>query len=76
MGKPALDPIISTLREVESNLLQRGAKTKAELDDTIGKADFTLLAQADDPAPGKIFSKKIRLSMLKQRTLKLLKGKR
>ena len=53
-----------------------GFMTKAELDDTIGKADFTLLAQADDPAPGKIFSKKIRLSMLKQRTLKLLKGKR
>ena len=33
MGKPALAPIINTLREVESNLLQGGAKTKAELDE-------------------------------------------
>ena len=29
--KPALAPIIDTIREVENNLLQRGAKTKAEL---------------------------------------------
>ena len=33
MGKPALAPIINTLREVENCLLQRGAKTKAELDE-------------------------------------------
>ena len=30
-GKPNLAPIIDTIREVESSLLQRGAKTKAEL---------------------------------------------
>ena len=29
---PALSPIIETIREVESNLLERGAMTKAELD--------------------------------------------
>ena len=33
MGKPALAPIINTLREVENCLLQRGAMTKAELDE-------------------------------------------
>ena len=33
MGKPALVPLINTLREVEGELLQRGAKTKAELDE-------------------------------------------
>lgn len=33
MGKPALAPIINTVREVEDGLLQRGAKTKAELDE-------------------------------------------
>lgn len=33
MGKPALAPIINTIREVEDGLLQRGAKTKAELDE-------------------------------------------
>ena len=30
-GKPNLAPIIDTIREVESSLLQRGAKTKVEL---------------------------------------------
>ena len=50
-----------------------GFMNKSELARTISDADYTLLANADDPEPGRIFEKKIRLSALKNKTLKFLK---
>ncbi|MBQ4467549.1 MAG: hypothetical protein II918_04950 [Firmicutes bacterium] len=52
-----------------------GFLTKKELKEVIDSADFTLLANVDDPAPAKIFARKIRLSLIKQRILKGLKRK-
>lgn len=44
-----------------------GYMTRSELSRCIGSADFTLLVNRDDPAPGKHFEKRIRLSALKHR---------
>ena len=52
-----------------------GFMSKKELRETIDKADFTLLRNDDDPAPGKIFERKIRLSALKHRVLNIIKRK-
>ena len=50
-----------------------GFMSKKELDEVIGNADFTLLANDSDPEPGKIFAKKIRLSLLKHRAIGAIK---
>lgn len=49
-----------------------GYMTKRELHRCIKNADYTLLSNTDDPAPGKIFQKRIRLSALKHRVKHLL----
>lgn len=43
--------------------------SKGELKDCINNCDFKLLADRNDPAPGKIFYKRIRLSAIKHRIL-------
>jgi len=50
-----------------------GLMTKAELRDVIGSADHRLLDRPDDPVPGKIFSRRIRLSEKKHKLLNLLR---
>ncbi len=52
-----------------------GFISKAEMKQHIADADFTLLADEDDPIPGKLFNKKIRLSAMKQRLRKRLNKK-
>lgn len=49
-----------------------GFMTKKELKRTIASADFTLLQYADDPQPGKVFNKKIRLSAMKHKLLQMI----
>ena len=48
----------------------QGFMTKKELRETIEGADMRLLANSEDPGPGKIFEKRIRLSMLKHKLLR------
>ena len=48
----------------------QGFMTKKELKETIEGADMRLLSNSDDPGPGKIFEKRIRLSMLKHKLLR------
>lgn len=47
-----------------------GFMSKKEMEEVIKSADYTLLASDEDPEPGKIFSKRIRLSALKHKILK------
>lgn len=47
--------------------------TRRELKDCIRSADYTLLCNDDDPAPGRIFKRRIRLSAVKHR-IKILLG--
>lgn len=49
-----------------------GYMSRQELKDCIDGADFTLLACKDDPAPGRCFYRRIRLSALKHMTARLL----
>lgn len=46
--------------------------TKKELNDCISSADYTLLADENDPNPGKVFFKRIRFSMLKHKAMMAL----
>lgn len=46
--------------------------TRQELRECISNADYTLLADENDPAPGKCFMKRIRLSALKNKVLNAL----
>ena len=48
----------------------QGFMTRKELYAVISGADMKLLDNMDDPVPGKIFSRKIRLSLLKHRILR------
>ena len=48
----------------------QGFFSKKELNDTLNGADLKLLDNADDPEPGRIFGRRIRLSLLKHRILK------
>ena len=47
----------------------QGYMSKKELDNTISGADKRLLSNDDDPTPGKIFGRRIRLSLLKHKLL-------
>ena len=49
-----------------------GYMSRQELKECIDGADFTLLACKDDPAPGRCFYRRIRLSALKHMTARLL----
>lgn len=49
-----------------------GYMSRQELKECIDGADFTLLAFKDDPAPGRCFYRRIRLSALKHMTARLL----
>ena len=50
-----------------------GYMTKSEMKECIDNADFTLLADNSDPAPGKWFFKRIRLSAIKHKLKRLLR---
>jgi len=50
-----------------------GYMTKSEMKECIDNADFTLLADNSDPAPGKWFFKRIRLSAMKHKLKRLLR---
>lgn len=50
-----------------------GYITKAELKRYLTEADFRLLQNPDDPAPGKHFSARIRLSAIKQKIKKIIR---
>ncbi len=52
-----------------------GYMTKQDLKKCLAETDFTLLENSDDPEPGKIFNKRIRLSMVKNRLKLFIKGK-
>lgn len=52
-----------------------GYMNRKELKAALKSTDYTLLGNSGDPAPGKIFNRRIRLSAIKQKTLRLLKGK-
>lgn len=46
--------------------------SKSQLKDCINKSDLTLLADKNDPQPGKIFLKRIKLSLIKHKLLTVL----
>jgi len=52
-----------------------GYMTKREMKACIEDADFTLLADDNDPRPGKLFFRRIRLSAMKHRIMKFLRKK-
>lgn len=49
-----------------------GFFTKRDMEKAIGEADFTLITNAEDKKPGKVFNRRIRLSLLKNKVYKLL----
>ena len=50
--------------------------SRSELHRCLKEADFTLLANSDDPMPGRCFARRIRLSAVKRRIMELKAGRR